>query len=631
MTGLDEAFSALRSSLLVPDTAPLWSTPGEEDRRSLAREARDSWALTASSIREYAASSPARFAVQFFVFMAVLWVLTQLRRRGPRVEKREDLEASARVLSHPVANALLVAMLFTRLIHPLAPPGFYELNRLAILAPLLVILPGLVFAGLRVPLYGLAALYLVDQVVDFLPAQAHLARWMQLFLSGAGLLGVLWIVRPGGVAVRLGLGVWWRAAVFAARFGAVLLAVALAANLFGLLRLSSLLSDATLSSAYTAVVLFAGTLVLESLLTLLLESRSVRAFQTLRSKGEYLQTLGAKFLHIVALGSWVVLTLASLQLWEPLVAGARDGLAATLSLGELRISVGDVLAFVITIWLSLLVSRVARAVLEEDVLPRFSLPRGVPGSVSKLAHYAIVLMGLGFALLAAGIALSRFTLLAGAFGVGIGFGLQNIVNNFVSGLILLFERPIQVGDTIELQSLFGKVTRIGIRSSTVRTFEGAEVIVPNAQLIESQVVNWTFSDRLRRLEVKVGVAYGSRPQRVLETLLDVAKKHAEILAEPEPYVLFEGFGESSLDFVLRAWTAKFDEYLRIRSELRLGVHDALESAGFEIPFPQRDLHVKSLPEGASHPPAAAHRHEAGDEKTLSEVGSAAAPPRARGR
>lgn len=623
-TRLEEATVTLRGSLLSPDAPPLWSAlAASEDRKSLAQEARDSWRLTATSIGHYVRSNPSRFAAQALIFVALLWVLTQLHRRGGAdARPREELSPSARALSHPFANAALVTMLLTRLVHPLAPPGFYELNRLALLAPLLAILPSLVFATLRVPLYGLAVLYVFDLAVDFLPAHAQLARLLQLALAGAAFLGVLHVARPAGSAARLELGAWWRAARVAARLAAVLLAVAVTANLFGLLRLSSLLTDATLSSAYTAVVLFAGTLVLKSLLTLLLKSRPSQSFQTFREKGEYLGELGIKLLHAAALVSWVALTLSSLSLLNPLVDGARSALSARVSVGELQISAGDVLAFAVTIWLAFVASRVARVVLEEDVLPRFSLPRGVPGSVSKLAHYTIVLIGLFVALAASGIEMSRFALLAGAFGVGIGFGLQNIVNNFVSGLILLFERPIQAGDTIELEALFGTVTRIGIRSSTVRTFEGAEVIVPNAHLIESQVVNWTFSDRLRRIEVTVGVAYGSRPQRVLDTLCAVAREHPEILDQPEPYALFEGFGDSSLDFILRGWTANFDAFLRIRSELRVQVHDALREAGFEIPFPQRDLHVKSLPEHGNRRPLAALEVNGGE----NEKESTGSPP-----
>jgi small-conductance mechanosensitive channel len=194
---------------------------------------------------------------------------------------------------------------------------------------------------------------------------------------------------------------------------------------------------------------------------------------------------------------------------------------------------------------------------------------------------------------AAGIDLSKFALLAGALGVGIGFGLQNIVNNFISGLILIFERPIQIGDVIELSELRGTVNRIGIRSSTIRTFSGAEVIVPNANLISNEVVNWTLSDKMRRIEIPVGVAYGSDPNQVLGILKTLARNHESVLKVPEPFVLFRGFGDSSLDFELRFWTGDFNTWMELQTQVTLLVHDALKGAGIEIPFPQRDLHIKS--------------------------------------
>ena len=182
----------------------------------------------------------------------------------------------------------------------------------------------------------------------------------------------------------------------------------------------------------------------------------------------------------------------------------------------------------------------------------------------------------------------------GALGVGIGFGLQELVNNFVSGLILMFERPIQTGDTVEIGSLIGEVRRIGIRSSTVRTLDGAEVIVPNAKLVSNELVNWTLSDRLRRIDVPVGVAYGTDPSRVIDILVETAGSHPKALQYPSPQALFQGFGDSSLDFVLRFWTGDFDNWRQVRSDATVNVNNALKAAGVEIPFPQRDLHVRSV-------------------------------------
>ena len=237
--------------------------------------------------------------------------------------------------------------------------------------------------------------------------------------------------------------------------------------------------------------------------------------------------------------------------------------------------------------------------LDEEVYPRVNLPRGVPFALSTLGRYAILLVGFIVAVGALGFDLDRVTILLGAFGVGIGFGLQNVTNNFVSGLILLFERPVQVGDRVELVDLSGQVKRIGIRATTVRTWDGADVIVPNAMLISDRVINWTLAYRLRRITIPVGVAYGTDPRAVIDLLSEVARGDARICRDPAPIVVFVGFGDSSLDFQVRVWTDQEEDWIAVRSDVAMAAHDAMRDARIEIPFPQRDLHLRSV---VSEPP-----------------------------
>jgi small-conductance mechanosensitive channel len=201
----------------------------------------------------------------------------------------------------------------------------------------------------------------------------------------------------------------------------------------------------------------------------------------------------------------------------------------------------------------------------------------------------VLLVGFLLAISAAGVDLNRVSILAGAFGVGIGFGLQNVVNNFVSGLILLYERPVQLGDTVEVGGHTGEVRRIGIRSSTLRTPQGAEVIVPNSSLIAERVINWTFADRKRALFVKMRVPAAAEPERVMKLLEEVARAHEEVLEDPAPHVVFLGFADGARDFELRAWTALPDKVPTTLSSLGVAVTDALREAGVEV----RDLQVRS--------------------------------------
>jgi small-conductance mechanosensitive channel len=235
-----------------------------------------------------------------------------------------------------------------------------------------------------------------------------------------------------------------------------------------------------------------------------------------------------------------------------------------------------------------------RSVLDEEVFPRHHVDRGVRDSIKKLLHYALLSLGVLLALSVTGIDLKNFAVLAGALGIGIGFGLQNIVNNFVSGLILLFERPIKVGDMVMLDGDWGTVRKIGLRSTTVETFDQSEIIVPNSILVSEKVTNWTLSSEQSRIVVPVGVAYGSDVERVLAVLLEAGRQHPEVLDDPAPSPIFTAFGDSSLDFELRVWTRDVDKRLIIKNDLLLHIDRRFREENIEIPFPQHDLHLRSV-------------------------------------
>jgi potassium-dependent mechanosensitive channel len=298
-------------------------------------------------------------------------------------------------------------------------------------------------------------------------------------------------------------------------------------------------------------------------------------------------------------GVWTALVFAQLGLLSTALEGAGRLLGAGVTVGTLSVSVGGMLVFVLTVWLSFLLARLVNFVLQEDVFTRVHTTRGVPYAISGLVRYTLILLGVLFGLAAAGVELSKLAVIAGGLGVGIGFGLQNVVNNFVSGLILLFERPLQIGDSVQVSDTWGTMKHIGIRSSVIRTFDGAEVIVPNGMLISEKVTNWTLSDRRRRIEVGVGVEYGTPAQTVIDLLVGVAKANPKVILDPEPYAYFINFGDSSLDFKLRVWV-EFDDGYSVSSELAVAIQEALDQAGIGVPFPQRDMHVVSVtPEAAS--------------------------------
>jgi small-conductance mechanosensitive channel len=283
--------------------------------------------------------------------------------------------------------------------------------------------------------------------------------------------------------------------------------------------------------------------------------------------------------------------LSILEIRRPVLSWIYRNLEHEWVIGTLEISIGGILLLILILLGTFLIANFIKVLVEDEIASRVRMKKGIPFAISVTIRYFIFILGFVFALSAAGIDLGEFGLIAGALGIGIGFGLQNIVSNFISGLILIYERPVQAGDTVEVENLLGEVKKIGIRSSNVRTYDGAEVVVPNSNLVSNQLINWTLSDNRKRIEIKVGVSYGTDPNVVLKLLKKVALEHEDVLKEPEPLVLFEEFGDSSLNFRLLFWV-HFDKGFTSRSEVSIGIYNILEENNITIPFPQVDVNMK---------------------------------------
>jgi len=256
-----------------------------------------------------------------------------------------------------------------------------------------------------------------------------------------------------------------------------------------------------------------------------------------------------------------------------------------------KISILSLLLALLVFFLSATLSRMAERFMKR-ILSDKEIDAGVKGSIVTITRYLVLTIGILITLDTVGISLSSLAALGAVLMVGIGFGLQNIAQNFISGLIILLERPIKEGDLVEVKGISGKVVRIGARSTLIHTRDDVAIIVPNSQFISEQVVNESFSGNKVRLHIDVGCAYGSDTDLVQKVLLKVAKEHPKILLNPRPQVLFQNFGESSLDFRLMVWVDDLWDYMHILSDLRFAVNREFKSEGIVVPFPQRDVHLR---------------------------------------
>jgi small-conductance mechanosensitive channel len=263
-------------------------------------------------------------------------------------------------------------------------------------------------------------------------------------------------------------------------------------------------------------------------------------------------------------------------------------------LGNVPVTPIFLIKSLIYIILIIIIARFIRRMIRSHLLVHTSLDIGQQYALERGIQYVVLVVGLVIGLQSLGLNLSTLMVMGGAVGFGIGLGFQTVANNFVAGIILLIERSIKVGDRVEVGELNGDVIHIGPRATYIRTNDNINVIVPNAEFTEKRVINWTAEDRQIRFSIPVGVSYGSNPEQVRDILLRVASEHPDVLQNPKPDVIFIGFGESSLDFELRVWTIRRVQTPQIlKSELYFPIFRAFGENGIEIPFPQRDLHLKS--------------------------------------
>lgn len=263
-----------------------------------------------------------------------------------------------------------------------------------------------------------------------------------------------------------------------------------------------------------------------------------------------------------------------------------------IKVGDYAISPADAFFALLIVVISIAVTRRLQRALDERVFPQTRLDPGLRHSLKAALGYGGLLIGGLLAVATLGLNLTNIALVAGALSVGIGFGLQSIVNNFVSGLILLVERPIKVGDWVVVGDQQGIIKRINVRATELQTFQRASILIPNSQLISGAVTNWTYKDKMARIDIPVGVAYGSDIDKVEEVLLACARDHPQVDVHPPPQALLRQFGESSIDYELRAYISNVDYVLTVQSDLCKAIVHGFRAAGIEIPFPQRDLNIK---------------------------------------
>ena len=589
---LDELVGTMRSRLIVRNTPPMWRALSEGGVLPTIEEWRQAGRDWVKSLLNYVQLRRGRMLSLVVWFGLLVFSLTHLRRRSSGWPTGDDSFDLARALvGRPFTLALVFTMATYTLVSPFPPGAVVDL--LVSLSAIAIARAGTVAfkPDHRVVLYSVAILTVLGRIGSATLGSSTMMRVLLLLIAvSAG-------IATGRAAWRARVAManhesWARVAWAITGLATFTFAVAAGANLFGWEALSRIL---TLGSVESLTSLLGWAIVVASVSALvpaILESEVGSALPGFRRNQEVVRHALMRAVTLVAVLAWIISTSIRFQLGGAVRSSVIRLTSAGFTIGGLALTIGMILAIILIFLVTRWVAKLAGFVIQEEVVPRFDVGSGAGQSMVTLSSYVIYGFGIIIAASALGLTGNQLTVVIGALGVGIGFGLQNIVNNFVSGLILIFGRPIRIGDTVQTAQHFGQVVRIGIRASTIRSFEGAEIIVPNGDLISKEVTNWTRSDDVRRFEVLVGVAYGTDPEAVMEILRRVADKHPLALTNPEPQVHMMNFGDSSLDFRLRCW-ARMQDWVTVSSDLRVAINREFKQVRIEIPFPQRDLHLKS--------------------------------------
>jgi potassium-dependent mechanosensitive channel len=527
-----------------------------------------------------------------FVLLLALFIM--MRSKSRQWVSDEHSMLVTRVFEHPYLASLIVTLFAASGPIFSTPPTVKNLFEVIVLIAMIRLMKPVIDRKIFLVLSALGFLFALDMVRHVFSSAIFLNQIMLLTegTAGVGVLGWLLIQRnfqPSFVQAR-GMTRYevYRAGII---FVMILFTAGLVTGILGYLLASHFFISTVIIGSALALELFVIIKIVYGVVSYGLRVWPLRYLYMVSHHLNLLERRIFRLLIWITVGTWVFRVLDYVGLFQPTILQFNNLLEARLQRGSISISLGDVVAFILSVMTAYFLSRFICFILNEDIYPRTKVSHGISYAMTRLLHYLIMVVGFVVGVGLLGMDLTKVTVLISAFGVGIGFGLQSVVNNFVSGLILLFERPIHADDLIEVGNIQGTVRRIGIRASILLTRQGAEIIIPNSQLVAEQVTNWTFSDQRRRIDLPVGVNYESEPRKVIEVIEAVAKENPNVLKYPLPQVILTGFGDSSINYELRAWTNDYIDWPKVKSDLAVAVYDAIRSTGMYIPFPQREVRL----------------------------------------
>lgn len=531
------------------------------------------------------------FLLGFSTTLLLLIFYLRSKKEKLDVHYQEELAPASTLLSYPIFSTLVITWFMVEL--------FFSLpSELGQAFAAYMIIP-VCFLYWRIDPerkwweVGIIALFYMAFLLLTPVRQFPILHRVLLLLVSLGALARLFTYRRNNRAIRNYNATWFNLLPLIVNFFIGIGTLALIGTIMGSIQLAQLLCRAMLGSYLSFIILNEAVILFRSLLFMLALGPLHDKSNILRDDSETVLHWTKRILSFVALLLWLYLTADLLSIRKVIVSTADNILNSPLTIGNVSISLGAIISFFLILQVTNWTSKFVRYILDKEVFPRVKLNEGVPNTISLMVRFTFSIIGFVFAIGALGIDLEKVAIAVGALGVGIGFGLQQVVNNFLSGIILALERPIKIGDIIDLPEVSGRVTDIGLRASTVRSWDGSDVVVPNGSLLANPLVNWTKSDKRRRVKVDVRVPFESDPEEVGKILIRAASAHPNVLSRPGPYLNFEGIGTSAMEIKLYFWIGNADDIFTLGTEVRTMVYRALREAGYQTPVPKQDIQVTS--------------------------------------
>ncbi len=599
LSEIDLIVLQMQKDYLVFDSEPIWISQkiGKSAIDTIAVVSVSNTELISSGIKEnkeqlkeFIALNFKTFVIQIAFILLLLLLMIRVKRKWKQDvnELTNPIEIQAKiVLSHPISSSIVAGVLISAFFYDALIPAFVEIHMILIFIGMIFLLPKLTTQRFRIFLALIFFVYFIQMIQEYLGHEAVMVRW--LMIVNAIILTIAFVV--GRKIMKQSPVLFkpiYRLFKVVTPFYIILSLLSILLNVIGMVSLSNLLLFGVLYSTILGFVVFLTVKVIVSLVVLIFKLKRASNIEALSTMIDATHQRIQPILIWIGLIVWVIFTLKGFDLFYFIKSRVTEIMIFQWEVGEMTISFGGILAFLGIFVLFIILAKLAGSIFKDEWMTNV-LPRGAAPAISLILRIILISVGLYIALSAAGLDLSKLGFILGALGVGIGFGLQNVVLNFISGLILAFERPINIGDTIEIDQEFGVVTDIGVRSSHIRSYSGYESIIPNGDLISKKVINYTLTDRNRRRKILMKTAPNADPEKVIELFNRIASNHPNTYSDPAPITYFYGYDpDGNLSFALLYWLT-FSDTLDTDSAIALDIFSALKKAGIQAPAPVRRI------------------------------------------